>query len=42
MKNCWQLLQGLNRDMRLYLLANGLSGFTVDGGICRFRVVTGP
>jgi len=33
MKNYWQLLRGLNRDMRLYLLADGLSGFTVDGGV---------
>lgn len=33
MKNYWQLVRGLNRDMRLYLLADGLSGFTVDGGI---------
>jgi MFS family permease len=32
-KNYWQRLRGLNRDMRLYLLADGLSGFTVDGGI---------
>ena len=33
MKHYWQLVRGLNRDMRLYLLADGLSGFTVDGGI---------
>ena len=33
MKNYWQMVRGLNRDMRLYLLADGLSGFTVDGGI---------
>lgn len=33
MKNYWQILRGLNRDMRLYLLADGLSGLTVDGGI---------
>ena len=33
MNNYWQLLRGLNRDMRMYLLADGLSGVTVDGGI---------
>jgi MFS family permease len=33
MKNYWQIVRGLNRDMRLYLLADGLSAFTVDGGI---------
>ena len=33
MKNHWQMVRGFNRDMRLYLLADGLSGFTVDGGI---------
>jgi MFS family permease len=33
MKNYWQMIRGLNRDMRFYLLADGLSGFTVDGGI---------
>ena len=33
MNNYWPLLRGLNRDMRMYLLAHGLSGFTVDGGI---------
>lgn len=33
MKNYFQMVRGLNRDMRIYLLADGLSGFTVDGGI---------
>ena len=33
MKNYWQIVRGGNRDLRLYLLADGSSGFTVDGGI---------
>jgi MFS family permease len=32
-KNYWRIVRGCNRDLRLYLLADGLSGFTVDGGI---------
>ena len=33
MKKYWQLARGLNGEMRLCMWANGLSGFTVDGGI---------
>lgn len=33
MKHYWQIVRGLNQDLRTYLLADGLSGFTVDGGI---------
>jgi alkane 1-monooxygenase len=33
MKKHWELVRGLNRDMRLCVWTNGLTGFTVDGGI---------
>jgi MFS family permease len=33
MKNHWRIVRGANRDLRLYLSADGLNGFTVDGGI---------
>src|SRR5438128_12086779 len=33
MKKYWKLVRGLNGDMQLCVWANGLSGFTVDGGI---------